>query len=296
VRPYYEDDAVTIYHGDALEVIPTLPLVDLVVTDPPYVIGAVSAGNMASKAGGWGDMMNSARWFRDWYAMAHERLSPAGAMWTFCNWRSLPVVMRAASDTGWPIASCLVWHKDWIGPGGTVGLRPAYELVALLPCESYGVVDRGLPDVWTQKWASHKPSGHPAEKPVPLLSRLIRAGSTTKDDFLVLDPFLGSGSTLRAAKDLGLHAIGIEAEERYCEMAARRCAQDVLDLGGALVDRGNDGHRRSSSGDRRETFHGVGRWCGSSPLLSGPPSLPKPTHPVAEISPQIGSLWGQSER
>lgn len=226
--PFYEDEAVTIYHADALELIPSLPLVDLVVTDPPYVIGAVSAGNMATKAGGWGDMMNSARWFRDWYAMVYQRLSLAGAMWTFCNWRSLPVVMRVASDASWPVASCLVWHKDWIGPGGIVGLRPAYELVALLPRQNYSVVDRGVPDVWTEKWASYKPNGHPAEKPVPLLSRLIRAGSTVKDDFVVLDPFMGSGSTLRAAKDRGLRAIGIDTEERWCELAARRCAQEVF--------------------------------------------------------------------
>ena len=174
-------------------------------------------------------MMNSARWFRDWYVMVHERLALDGAMWTFCNWRSLPVVMRSASDAQWPIASMLVWHKDWIGPGGTVGLRPAYELVALLPRQDFAVVDRGLPDVWTEKWASHKPSGHPAEKPVKLLSRLIRAGSTSsKPRPVVLDPFMGSGSTLRAAKDLGLRAIGIEAEERWCEVAASRLGQDIL--------------------------------------------------------------------
>jgi DNA modification methylase len=232
VKPYYSDDAVTIYHGDALDILPTLPLVDLVVTDPPYVIGAVSAGNMASKAGGWGDMMNSARWFRDWYVMAHERLARHGAMWTFCNWRSLPVVMRAALDAEWPIASTLVWHKDWIGPGGVVGLRPAYELVALMPREDFQIPDRGLPDVWTERWASHKPNGHPAEKPTKLLRRLITASGIAKGG-LILDPFTGSGSTLCAAKDAGMRAIGIEAEERWCELAAKRCAQDVLDLAAA---------------------------------------------------------------
>lgn len=190
-EPYYRDDCVTIYHG------------------------------------GWGDMMNSARWFKDWYEMAHEALRLHGAMWTFCNWRSLPVVMRAASDARWPIVSTLVWHKDWIGPGGSVGLRPAYELVALMPKDEFAILDRGLPDVWTEKWASHKPSGHPAEKPVKLLSRLIEAGTTSAQP-VVLDPFMGSGSTLRAAKDRGLKAIGIEAEERWCEVAVERCAQDNL--------------------------------------------------------------------
>ena len=69
MKPYYEDDAVTIYHGDSMEILPTIERgsITAVVTDPPYVIGAVSAGNMASKSGGWADMMNSALWFSAWY-------------------------------------------------------------------------------------------------------------------------------------------------------------------------------------------------------------------------------------
>lgn len=226
-EPYYADDHVTLYHGDALELVPTLPRVGLVVTDPPYVIGAVSAGTLDSKAGGWGDMMNSALWFPTWYRMVRERLAHDGALWTFCNWRSLPVVMRAAADAAWSVTSCLVWDKDWIGPGGPVGLRPRYELVALLAMGGFEIPDRGVADIWVQRWAAHKPSGHPAEKPVDLIARLILTSGTNGP---VLDPFAGSGTTLRAAKDLGMHAIGIEAEERYCEIAARRCQQEVLGL------------------------------------------------------------------
>lgn len=233
MTPYYERDGMTIYHGDALEIVDALRAdsVGLVVTDPPYVIGAVSAGNIGAKAGGWGDMMNSARWFRDWYAMCRRVLRQDGALWSFCNWRSLPVVMRAAADAEWSVASTLVWHKDWIGPGGSVGLRPSYELVTLLPMPSFAIPDRGIPDVWTVPWSSFKPNGHPAEKPVPLLSRLIQT-SGVAPDAVILDPFMGSGSTLRAAADLGYRAIGIEIEERYCEIAARRLEQQVLPLGG----------------------------------------------------------------
>ncbi len=228
-RPYYERNGVTLYCGDALDLLPSLRAdsVGLVVTDPPYVIGAVSAGNIGAKAGGWADMMNSARWFRDWYQMVRRLLKQDGALWTFCNWRSLPVIMRAASDTDWSVASVLVWHKDWIGPGGSVGLRPAYELVALLPMPEFQIPNRGTPDVWTEKWSSFKPNGHPAEKPVALLSRLVQASGTVG---VVLDPFAGSGSTLRAAANLGLRAVGIEQDERYCEIAANRLSQDVLPL------------------------------------------------------------------
>ena len=227
--PYFQDESCTIYHGDCLEILPELRAasVDLVLTDPPYIIGAVSSGSESSKAGTWGDMMNSSRWFRDWYTMTRRVLKPDGALWTFCNWRSLPVVMKAAIDSSWFVASVLVWHKDWIGPGGTVGLRPAYELAALLPMPDFAIPDRGLPDVWTEPWSSHKPNGHPAEKPAALMRRMIDAADAKG---VVLDPFMGSGTTLRAAKDLGIHAVGIESEERYCEIAAKRLAQSVLPL------------------------------------------------------------------
>ena len=232
VTPYYQDDLVTIYHGDALEIMPTLPAyrADLVLTDPPYVIGAVSAGTMGTKAGGWGDMMNSSRWFRDWYVMARRLLKPTGALWSFCNWRSLPVVMKAAFDAEWSLASTLVWHKDWIGPGGPVGLRPSYELVALMAGSEFSIEDRGVPDVMTYKWASFKPTGHPAEKPVGLLARLIE--ESVRGPGLILDPFMGSGSTLVAAKTNGHKAIGIETDERWCETAAGRLSQEVLGLVG----------------------------------------------------------------
>ena len=227
MKPYYSDDHVTIYHGDALDVLPTLGQVELVVTDPPYVIGAVSAGNMASKSGGWADMMNSSSWFSSWYRIVDRLLKHDGAMWSFLNWRTLPVVMRAAVDAQMPVTSMLVWDKQWIGPGGVQGLRPSYELVALLAKPGFAIADRGLPDVWQHKVGSYKESGHPAEKPEQLVRRLI---TTSGPGGVVLDPFLGSGTTAVAAKNAGWRAIGIEAEERFCEIAARRCAQEVLAL------------------------------------------------------------------
>lgn len=155
--PYYSDERVTLYQGDALELLDEVPAgsVDLVVTDPPYVIGAVSAGNIGAKAGGWADMMNSALWFSTWYTKALRCLRHTGALWTFCNWRSLPVVMKAAADSGHPVTSCLVWDKQWIGPGGSVGLRPSYEMVALIARPGFAIADRGLPDIWQHRVGSY---------------------------------------------------------------------------------------------------------------------------------------------
>ncbi len=232
--PYYHDEAtgITILNGDALDILPSIRAhsVKLVVTDPPYVIGAVSAGNLETKAGGWADMMNSSRWFRDWYLMCKRVLRQDGAMWSFCNWRSLPVVMKAGADAGWAPTSVLVWDKEWIGPGGPIGLRPRYELVVLFAMPDFAIPNRGTPDIWNHLWSAVKPSGHPAEKPVSLLSRLISTSGVKSGD-LVVDPFMGSGSTLRAAKDLGVEGLGIEQNDAWCEVAVGRLQQSVLPLG-----------------------------------------------------------------
>lgn len=234
MTPYYEDDLLTLYHGDALDVLPGIgsSSVQAVITDPPYVIGAVSAGNMASKSGGWGDMMNSSLWFSAWYREVDRILHSSGSFWTFLNWRSVPVVLKAAIDADMPVTSMGVWDKEWIGPGGSQGLRPSYEMFALLAQPGFAIADRGTPDLWRSKVGSYKPHGHPAEKPEPLLRRMIDACQLPQGSVIV-DPFAGSGTTAAAARSLNLRCVAIEAEEKWCDLIARRCGQATLDFGGA---------------------------------------------------------------
>jgi site-specific DNA-methyltransferase (adenine-specific) len=224
VKPYFERGGVTIYQGDCREVLPTLSGVGCVVTDPPYVFGIASSFE-EGKAGGWGDLMNAAGiyagWLREFWRLT---ANSAGCAWVFNSWRSFPVLARAAHEARWPIESLLVWDKEWIGPGGPKGLRPTYELVALFAQPEFSIKDRSTPDIFRAKWCGAK-EWHPAEKPVHLLERLIAAGPTTGT---VLDPFCGSGSTLVAAQRLGRAAVGIEIEERYCEVAANRLSQETL--------------------------------------------------------------------
>lgn len=231
LTPYYQDGLATIYHGDSMEILPLIERgsVTAVVTDPPYVIGAVSAGNMASKSGGWADMMNSSLWFSAWYREVDRLLHRRGSFWSFCNWRSLPVVMRAAIDVQLPVTSVMVWDKEWIGPGGQQGLRPSYELCALLAQPDFAIPNRGVADIFRHKVGSYKEHGHPAEKPPGLVRRILETADV-KPGELVLDPFLGSGTTAVAARGLGLHVIGIEAEERWCDLAASRLSQSTLDM------------------------------------------------------------------
>lgn len=226
MKPYYEHGGMTIYHGDCREVLPEIPGAGLVVTDPPYVFGMMSTMH-EGRAGGWGDMMNAASFYA-FLLVAFRRclVNQGGAAWVFNSWRSFPVLARASYEARWPVESLLVWDKEWIGPGGQVGLRPSYEVAALFACEGFTIPDRSQPDIWRAKWSGGH-EWHPAEKPVPLLRRMI---AQSKHADLILDPFAGSGSTLIAAKDLGRRAIGIEIEERYCEIAARRLSQEVLPL------------------------------------------------------------------
>jgi DNA modification methylase len=224
VRAYYEQDGITIYHGDCREILPAMGSFDLVVTDPPYSFGMASTAQ-EGKSGSWADLMNAAAWYASWLAECRRiTANRSGAAWVFNSWRSFPILARAAYEVGWGIESLLVWDKQWIGPGGMRGLRPSYELVALFAHSDFSLEDRGLPDIWQSKWSSIKPNGHPAEKPIALVSRLIRESGARN----VLDPFVGSGTTLAAAKALGYTAVGIEAEERYCEIAAKRVSQGVL--------------------------------------------------------------------
>ena len=222
IAPYYDHAGITIYHGDCLEILPSLPDVGLVIADPPYLFGL----NSTEGKTGWGDLMNSAYWYASWIReLKRLTCNAQGAAWVFNSWRSWPVLAKAANDARWAVESLLVWDKDWIGPGGTRGLRPQHEFVALFCHSGFQIPNRSTPDVWRQKWMSTiGVTDHRAEKPVELVMRLLQVSGSGR----TLDPFMGSGTTLVAAKQLGRRAIGIEIEEKYCEIAARRLAQGVL--------------------------------------------------------------------
>ena len=232
MKPYYQDDSVTLYLGDAFDILPAIErgTVDHCVTDPPYILQAGSSSTKGSKTGGWADMMNASRWFAAWYRLTGGLLKHTGSVWTFGNWRSLPVMMRAAIDADLSTASCMVWDKKWIGPAGPQQLRSQHELCLVLARPGFIQRDRSQGDVLSIQASSSKPTGHPAEKPLPLLSRIVELTGAMPGE-TILDPFAGSGTLSVAAKRAGVRSIAIEAEERWCEIAANRLRQDVLDFG-----------------------------------------------------------------
>ena len=221
MTPYYEDEYATIYHGDCREVLPTVSAsAEMVVSDPPY--GVRYTGGTKEWTAIEGDEDFGA------YGFVLPLLKPVdGPLYLFCPDVALPSVVETAG--GW-LRSVIVWRK----PAQYGALSAHYKQANEFLCY---MVRPGAKSRWagitteTTDWEHGRPikSIHPTEKPLAVCERAIgnHAAGT------VLDPFMGSGTTLVAAKNLGRKAIGIEIEERYCEIAAERLSQGVLDLGGA---------------------------------------------------------------
>jgi DNA modification methylase len=220
-----DDGSVQLYYGDCLKILPTLApgSVDAVVTDPPY--NTTNASSIANKSNLEADWNNAAFWFSAWM-QEFRRLAPRGCVWTCSNWRTLPVYQHVSARLSWPIESVLVWYKDGIGPGGARGLRPSYEMVALWCAGDFALLRRDLYDMQTFPWSSRKPNGHPAEKPVELMKWLVAISTSAEQT--ILDPFMGSGTTGIAARQLGRKFIGIEIEPKYFEIAKRRIQDELV--------------------------------------------------------------------
>lgn len=208
--PYYQDDAVTIYHGDCRE---WMPEADVLVTDPPYGISYRSGQlrqTMARSIEGDADTSLRDEILERW------GLRPAIV---FGSWRKdYPVGTRMA----------LVWDQDGALGMGALDLpwKPSWQMIFVLGKGFSGYRSGGVLRYPPVQSLARNGRTHPHEKPVPLMRDLI----TKCPPGTVLDPFMGSGAILVAAKSLGRKAVGIEINEGYCEMAARRCSQEVLGL------------------------------------------------------------------
>ena len=225
MKPYYgPHEGITIYHGDCREILPTLEPADLVVTDPPYFVPVatyVNAWGAAPTRRMLGDM-SVMQWYFD-SLLPTIPLRDSGSAYLFCDAKSYPIFWRAMFPL-FKHVRLLVWDKVVSYNGYT--WRHQHELVAWGDGENAERVPTGDGDVLRFRGVPQEGRVHPAQKPVDMLATIIgkHAGG------LLLDPFMGSGSTLVAAKNLGRRAIGIEIEERYCEIAAKRMSQEVLNF------------------------------------------------------------------
>ena len=254
---YYHHDGITIYCGDCREILPHLGPVDLVLTDPPYGHNNNNNNDMIANWEAIYGGRNKPRKVDEseyrpiandgpeanelfkWCVKEYARLLKPGSCCCCCGGGGGPDPQFARwslwLDEAIPFKMMVVWDKGPMGMGHHY--RRSYEtvLVAQKPgaaCKWYDESNRIENIIRPNHKGISKiiPSAnqHPTIKPIPLMSHFITLHS--KEGELVLDPFMGSGTTLVAAKQLRRKAIGIEIEEKYCEIAKRRLAQEVLDL------------------------------------------------------------------
>jgi len=264
MTPYFERDGIVIYHGRAEDVLPTLEAgsVDMVFTSPPYNLGNTTAGGAAplghytvnDRLGGRGNRLG--KWsggsLASGYGEHGDALPhPDYVAWQQAilrdSWRLLsnrgaifynhkPRILGGRLITPFEylppeLATAVRQVVIWARAGG-VNFSPAFympthEWLVVIARAAWRLRERaasGVGDVW--KVAQESGTAHPAPFPLALPARAIETAAPRS----VLDPFMGSGTTLRAALDAGVSAIGIEVEERWCEHAARRLDQMTMAL------------------------------------------------------------------
>jgi len=221
IKPYYEQDGITIYHGDCRDVLPQLDKVDLVLTDPPYGIGEMVSGTMSKKR------LHKTQYegFIDSAEYIKEVVIPVIRL---CLDMSKRMVIT-------PGSKCLKLYPQWDSFG--VFYQPAsmgMQLWGSGDCQpiiyygkpyDVGKRIRKCSYVLTEPPSCNK---HPCSKPINIWKKIIAERANSSD--LVLDPFLGSGTTAVACKILGRKCIGIEISEKYCEIAVNRLRQSVMRL------------------------------------------------------------------
>lgn len=213
IKPYYQDDYVTLYHGDCKDILPHLEPVDLVLTDPPYGIGEAAGANKSrgkmAVAKDYGDN----NWDNE--PIAQDLIDQLITQ---------PAIVFGGNYYAMPPSPCwLVWDKH---------ITRDFADCELAWTNLPGAV-RKIDYLWNgcmkkrpeQRW-------HPTQKPLDVMKWCIAQADTKlkKTVATILDPFAGAGTTLRAAKDMNRKSIGIEREQKYCDVIVKRLRQEVLPL------------------------------------------------------------------
>jgi DNA modification methylase len=219
IKPYYEEPGITIYCGDCMEILPQLEPVDLVLTDPPYGIKRDKGFCGSVGLRGLGSLANRRRFEDDdWDAARPEKA-------VFDSLLSLaPLAIIFGGNF---FADILPQSKHWI-VWDKLNTMPSFADCELIWTNSPRTSIKKKTFEYNGLVGKEKWRAHPTQKPLALLCSLVKDYSKMGDT--ILDPFMGSGTTLRAAKDLGRKAIGIEIEEKYCAIAVERLRQEVLNF------------------------------------------------------------------
>lgn len=226
MKPYYEHGGIAIYHGDCRGVAPELSW-GSVVSDPPWGTNTACDSRRFSRA--------ASPWWREVDTKKirpHTQIKGDRTEFDPRAWIGTPAILWGANNftrhlphsNGWLIWDKRLGAEDLAEKGWPLG-------EAELAWTNVIGATRVFRKLWSGllRTTERGEFYHPTQKPIALMEWSL---GFVKADGPVLDPYMGSGSTLRAAKNLGRPAIGIEIEEKYCEIAARRLEQEVLDLGG----------------------------------------------------------------
>lgn len=216
-KPYYKDDFVTIYNADCRKILPLLEPVDLVLTDPPY---GVELGKKA----------NNQRFDRQAYTQVEDTPDFVSQIVIptieICRQKSQRVIVTPGVKNmfSYPLPTHVGSFYYPAASGCNSWGFSCWQPILYYGKDPYG--GKGSkPDSFMSTEAADK-NGHPCPKPLGQWKMLLKRCSLPGET--VLDPFMGSGTTLRAAKDLQLRAIGIEIEEKYCAIAVQRLRQESL--------------------------------------------------------------------
>ena len=216
---YYQDDSVYIIHGDCREILPLIPdkSIDLVLTDPPYGLSQEDNGLRELTY----DFCDNPKLIFEILPM----LSP-NVFYIWCHSNQASFIENELDSRGY-LTRCLVWVKSnpTVMNGDKLWIQSTEFCI-------YGKVKGGIHNGGVQygHFIDSPDSNrlHPTQKPILIIQKQIQASTLINQ--VVLDPFLGSGTTAYCAKKLNRKCIGIEIEEKYCEIAAKRCSQAVMNL------------------------------------------------------------------
>ncbi len=230
LQPYYKDKLVTLYHGDCREVLPQLDIIaDFVLVDPPYGTGKLGGGygrrqlwgkngfNKKGEIKGDDDLQT----FAEAWPLIIDKVNIDAWLCVFFGCKKCPEFIEITKDVPW--FGEVIWDKKSIGLG--YHIRYAHENIAVFKRGEAQKPDEPIPSILRSSVIANV---HPHEKPLDVLGKLVEFA--TKRDQLILDPFVGSGTTLLAAKFHRRRAIGIEIDETYCKETARRLEQQLLGL------------------------------------------------------------------
>ncbi len=235
MKPYYSHAGIEIYHGDCRDVIPTLEVeIDCVLTDPPYGIvnkfGTMNGNGMRTMQFEW-DSPTITIDVIEALTLAYSSCAAKASTFVFCGADQFGLILEVVRRNQFT-AKPAAWVKECPPPAGKGNWWPSgFELAVYgyRPGAWFGDDDPKRSNVFladSYRYGQPGKLDHPTQKPLGLVSRVLSA--VVPPEGIALDPFCGSGTTLRAAKDLGRRAIGIEICEAYAEIAANRLRQEVL--------------------------------------------------------------------